>query len=275
MNKDIEKLKILKEIFKDNYDEFINIVSSDQNEINCKSTYPIDNYQNSIIKEKDKELLKYIYKNIRHYFDVNGMYTSKMSEGMAIFVSKAIILKQNNIPDFRHYFTKGNYRHDREIANPFEEMARLLINAIVNDTDLKLGTTSEAVTLQKIQADDRKIFEGLNLAISENSVFDKMTMYDNVDSYIDMCADLEMSDINSEYVNRTTLESNRELLLTQLDRIVDIYNKKIDFEQMLNGYPTQAMSNKMKTQFENKMIYAKRNIGVYEKTKQLVKKSQN
>lgn len=277
MNKEVEKLVVAKEIFDYNYDDFIRIVSSAQTEINDVSTLPIDNYANSIINDKDKDLLKYIYKNIKYYFDVNQMYTSKISEGMAIFVSKAIILNSGNIANLRQYFLRGNHNIERELSNPFEEMSRLLINSIINDSGIGFGngsTTADA-TLKKIKIEDKAVFEGLHLAVTENGVFDRMSMYDSVDNYINMCADLEMSDIDSEHVFSATTKDSRGIILTQIDRIIDIYHTKLDFEQLLTGYPTQSISNKMRSQFENKVLYTKRNMGVYEKTKQLVLKSQH
>lgn len=270
-----ENLSLVKIIFGNHYNEFIETVYLDQDKINNISTLPIDNYKNNIISDKDRELLNYIYKNLKYYFDVNGMYTPKMSEGMAVFVSKAIVLYSNNITNLRNYFSRGNYSMNRELANPFEEISRLLINAIVNENNLKLELNTSTVTLNKIQREDSAILEGLNLAVTKNGVCNKMAMYANLDTYFNMCEDLEISNIDSKHIISATTKGNRGLILTQLDRIIDVYHTKLDFEQMITGYPTLSINNKLKTKFDNKILYTKRNMGVYEKTKQLVKKSQN
>lgn len=277
MKKDLEKLIITKEIFDDKYDEFVDVVSNAQTKIKEISTLPIDNYTNNIICDKD--LLKYIYQNIRYYFDVNNMYLPKISEGMAIFVSKAIILKCNNIENLRQYFSRGNYNMDKCLANPFEEISRLLINSIVIDGKRELGDNSFTTTLKWIEAEDKVIMEGLKSAVTKEGVFNKLisckyTASNNYDNYINIGFDLEISNINSKQVMSATTSDNKDVILTQLGRIVDIYHSKLSVEQFLNGFPTQEMSNRLKKQFENKVLYAKRNIGVYEKTKQLVK-SQN
>lgn len=273
--KKIESLSALKIIFGDNYNNFIRIVSSNQDKVKNISTLPLDNYTNNIIIDKDKELLNYVYQNIKYYFDANLMYTPKIKEGMAIFVSKSIVLYSNNMACLRNYFSRGNYNFDREISNPFEEISRLLINAIINEKKLKFGGNITLSTLEKVKREDNSVFEGLSLAVTKNAVCNKMMMYANLDTYFNICDDLELSNIDSSHIVSATTRYNRDVILTQLDRIIDVYYAKLNFEQIITGYPTQVISKELKVKFDNKMIYAKRNIGVYEKTKQLVKKSQN
>lgn len=269
MNEGIEKLVIAKEVFGNSYNDFIQTVSSNQDEIHSISTSPINNYINSIITKKDRELLDYVYQNIKYYFDVNKMYTPKISEGMAAFVSKGIVLYNNDIANLSRYFSRGNYNADRELANPFEEISRLLVYSLVSDSN-QIIQKDAADTLRKLHSEDKAILYGLNLAVTKNAISNKMNMYAHLDTYVNLCDDLEMSNIDSDHTISATTKDSRGVILTQIDRIIDIYHAKLDFEQMVTGYPSASISNKLKMRFDDKIVLAKRTIGVYEKTKQLV-----
>ena len=274
MNEDITELKnmtALKTVFGNNYDKFVELVSNHQDEINNISTLPIDNYMNSIIVGEDKEKVNYIYKNIKYYFDSNNMYTSKISEGMAILVSKSIILSTNNKGGLRAYFARGNYTVNREIANPYEEISRVLLSSILDDSYVNFNTNNSLMSIRKLNKEDKAILETLNLAVTKNGLFNKFICYGCMKNYADICLDLEISPIDSSDVVSATTKENSEIVLTQLDRVVEMYHKKLGYEQMVSGYPTEAICNKLKSKFDDKVLFAKRSIGVYEKTKRLVK----
>lgn len=277
MNKEVnnlEKLKMAKGIFQDNYERFIELVSNNQEEVSNISTKPIDNYMNNVIKCENRQLLRYFYQDVKYYLNSEKMYTPKIEEGMAILISKAVILESANTTGLINYFSRGDFSMGGELSNPFEEISRVLLYSIKNDSYVCANSDIKSASYDKLQYEDRAVLTALNLAVTKNGVINKFTSYGCGDAYNNLCLDLELSSITSSNVRSATTKENRGLLLNQFDMIFDTYCIKLDYERMITGFPTESTCNKLKSRFEDKLVYTKRNIGVYERTKRLVKMGQ-
>lgn len=270
----VENLEILREIFGNKYDDFIKAVSKRQKLIAQIDTSPIDNYISAMIKDKDMDLLRYVYQNVRYYFLRNTMYTKKLEEGMAVFISKAAVANHDNPANLRNYLSRGDYSTVHDISNPFEEIVRLILGALRKDSYLSPNPDIQFASLAKIKYDDDSIIEVLNLAITRDGISSKISQYGYGEQYGIMIADLEMSNITSDDVNSATTKENSEVLSQQFEQLTDFYHTRIEYERMLNGFLSETTCEKLETRFANKILCAKRNIGMYEQTKQLVKKGQ-
>lgn len=277
MKYSIEELNILKNFLsEEEYNNFINIVSSKQDLINKIYTTPIDNYENAGFTNEDLEKLKYIYQNIRYYLRKNSTYKPKLEEGVAIFVSKAAILMDRQQDSIHTYFMVGNRSYQHNIVNPFEEVARLLINASKREY-FEIANTKNTIDLsiEKLELERASVKEVLAVSISKDGVKTATRQYcmdDMVDSVGEI---LEDSNINSNDIRLATSKQNKGVILNAIDRTIDLYHTRLDFIATISGKIPPHVEESLKTRFENKTIYAKRNIGIYEKTKKLVKESHN
>jgi len=269
----IEKLRVLRTVLNTvEYYDFAKIVIDNQEEVLKISKEPIRNYTTTLIKkEKDKELLEYIYQNIRYYLRQNLTYSKKLEEGIAIFVSKAIVGNYIRPGSVDSYFTLGDYSNQRYICNPFEEVARLLLCAVKDD--YKNYTTSESndiFSIGKTKLEDESLKKVLNLAISKKGIKqDTGCLEHNYISFIEEY--LEYSNITSSNIFSATTKENSKAVLDVVDQITKLYHEKLTLQRMVTSMPTSSTFDKLTSRFENKIIYAKRNIGVYEQTKRLVK----
>lgn len=274
-----KKLEILKSILdEEEYKDFMDTVSNKQEEISSISRKPISNYGSALITEKKNiHLLNYVYRNIRYYLRKKETYLPKLEEGIAIVVSKALVIDEVKNGGMDSYFTFGDRLHQRSLCNPFEEMARLLLCSVKREyveVPLKQDEVVEA-SVNKIKADQKYFKEILKLAISKNELKNSTKCYFDKDIVESIEMDLELSNMNSDDIRSATTKENRGLILYQLDKITDLYHAGLDYKQIMIGIDNQEIFDKLKNKFDNKVIYAKRNIGVYEKTKKLVKGSLN
>ena len=94
----------MKEVFQEEYDSFFEVVTKNQDEVLLIDPAPIDNYENSLIKEEDNNLLKYFYQNIKYYLEKNGTYTPKLQEGFAVLASKVAVMCSSSSVVLNNYF---------------------------------------------------------------------------------------------------------------------------------------------------------------------------
>lgn len=276
MNKNtqnIESLKIAQVIFEEDYEDFIEVVSNNQEEVSKVSTFPIDNYMNNVIDYIDEDLFQYIYQNIKYYLSNKMIYTPKMEEGIAIVVSKSVMLASKNVGTLRNYFSRGDVTPNHDLCNPFEEIARMILYAVKDENLISINSNLKA-SCDKLKLEDKIIKSVLNQAVSKNGIINKFKYHGNVDTYNNICADLELSSVDSNNARSATMMENKEMLQTQFNRIFDLYCTKVDYDKLITGYPSTATCDRLKKRFEDKMVYTKRNVGIYENTKRLVKKGQ-
>ena len=271
----IEQLQILRSILnKREYNDFKKIVLDNQEEVLKISKAPIKNYTSSLIsEEKDRELLEYVYQNIRYYLRQNLVYSKKLEEGIAIFVSKAVVGNYIKPGSIDSYFTLGDYSNQHYICNPFEEVARLLLCTLkdeyANDTT---GEDYDDFYIRRAKLHDASLRKVLNLAISKKGIKQDKGCWEHF-SISSIEQHLECSNITSDNVISATKEENRDIILEVLSQIETLYHTKLSYQTMAAYIPAPSVSDKLKSRFENKIIYAKRNIGVYEQTKRLVKRT--
>ena len=273
--KNIEELKVLKSILnEEEYSNFVSTVSGDQNMITRIKTTPIDNYPSSLITDNESlELLRYIYQNIRYYLLKKGNYRPKLEEGIAILVSKSVLLKKMKNGDINSYFNLGEHSYQGNLVNPFEEIARLLLNASKREY-FELGNINDNVFIassRKIELEQKAIDEILALSLSKTGIQSLTQNYCYEDFVTLVEQVLENSNINSKDIKSATTKSNKGVILDAIDKTIDLYHTKLDYISLIYVIPSATTIEVEKTRFENKTIYAKRNIGVYEKTKRLVK----
>ncbi len=274
-----KRLEILKSILnEEEYKDFMDTVSNKQEEISSISRKPISNYGSALITEKkDIHLLNYVYRNIRYYLRKNEVYLPKLEEGIAIVVSKALVIDEVKNGGMDSYFTFGDRLHQRSLCNPFEEMARLLLCSVKREyveVPLRQDEVGE-VSVNKIKTDQKYFKEVLKLAISKDGLKNSIKRYCDVDFVESIETDLELSNISSDDISSATTKDARELIIYQLEKITELYHTGLGYKKIMTGINNQEIFDKLKTKFDNKVIYAKRNIGVYEKTKKLVKGSLN
>lgn len=273
----IKKLEILKNILNDEeYNDFMNTVSDSQDEIANISNRPIRNYGPVLITDKkDIQLLYYLYRNVRYYLNKNRTYSPKIEEGMAIVISKALVADNSKSSGLDTYFTFGDRVYQSVLCNPFEEMCRLLLCSVKREyVESKRDQTEMLkVSVDKVKNEDKYFKEVLNLAIGKDKLRNSIKRYCDEDVVESIEIDLELSSISSDDISSATTNDARELIIYQLEKITELYHTGLGYKQIMTGVNNEEAFNKLKTKFDNKVIYAKRNMGVYEKTKKLVKKS--
>lgn len=264
------KLEMLQSFFKEeDYNRFLRAVSSNQDKILKVDTRPIDNYRTTVIKEEDISLLKYIYQNVKYYLGNGSNYLPKIEEGLAIFISKVAIIQNYSKALVNSYFSRGDYSKDHEIKNPFEEMSRLLLLSLrpfdVNEQ------YNEKNSIDKIRFENDASINIISLALSQDGLMNIPSNYCYNDIISSIAEELEFSNINSINKMSATKEDNSKIILQQFDKITELYHYNLDFHTIVTGFPTEKYSDMLRTRFNDKIFYAKRNIGIYEHTKKLIK----
>lgn len=268
MNCNIEKLDVFKKVLNDDYETFITISKNEQETITQIDVSPIENYETNLIYDEYKDLLKYYYQNIRNYLDHVGNYSSKLNEGFAIAASKLIILDYVQKTNSSTYVSCGDNFGKHVISNPFEELARLILVSVKPEWFSKNNNNPGMnESIAKIQRDRDSIQEGVSIVLSENGCNNFAKTYYLGDPVKTIGNILEDSNITSKEPNSARTKDNRGVILEQLDIIIDMYYTKLNFSTAISGIPTNSMSETLKRKFDNKVVYARRNIGVYEKTK--------
>ena len=267
----IKESDILKKVFyPNNYEEFLKITTGKEEEISKIDITPITNYESHIIE--DRATLVILYQNIKYYFEQKNMYGTKLQEGMAIAISKAALAYDKNSATLDNYFKRGDVVEYGSICNPFEEIARLLLNATIERKDsipvnakniFKLSTAKLDLTAQtQITA--------IADALDGNKLGKKCTIL-NEDKLSLICDRLDASAVSSRNPISATLLENRQILTEEIDTIIQLYSDRMYFNEMVHGKYLYETSTSLLTKFNNEVLRAKRNIGIYEKTKQLRK----
>lgn len=267
----IKESDILKKVFyPDNYEEFLKITTGKEDEISKIDITPITNYENPIIE--DRAALVVLYQNLKYYFEQKNMYGAKLQEGMAIVISKAALSYDKNSATLDNYFKRGDVVEYGGICNPFEEIARLLLNATMERKDyipldakniFKLSTAKLNLTAQTQIA-------AIADALDGNKLEKKCTILHD-DNLSLICDSLDSSSVTSKSPISATLLENRQVLTDQINVITTLYSDRMYFDEMMRGKYLYETNDALLTKFNNKVLRVKRNIGIYEKTKQLIK----
>jgi len=269
---ELGKFEILKSILtSEEYQDFKNTITGQNDIISNISIAPIENYISNIITDREEvELLKCLYQNIRYYLNAKSMYGPKLEEGMAIVISKALVSNASRNGRAESYFELGDRFFGYDICNPYEETARLLLLAIKREYYESHSTKNYGFAHQ-IRFSHEYLREALNTAMKKDGVKSTIRRYSRDDLYERFEKTLENSDIDANSVISATTKDNRDTMLEILNQIEGIYEAKLHFNALVTGSPTDEMYTKLQNQFSTKITYAKRNIGIYEKTKRLVK----
>lgn len=267
---------VLQDLFNDcGYQDFLNVIADRETEIEKIDVRPVTCFEQSIIEEENIDLFLEVYRNIKCYLETKDEYLPKMQEGMALCISKIAMLNYFCPSRLDYYFKLGDRStsNGRGRKNPFEEFARLILFATrkeywANDfNDKNLLTLS----FSKIKSESNSFLDIATRALDKTEI-DKIIITYSEDNIIDYISeDLEKSDISSDSPNNASRKENREVLNRQFDQLMNFYTSKIEQQALIIGGVSQPFQTKLLTQFENGIVYAKRNIGVYETTKQLKK----
>lgn len=270
--KTVEEQQILQEIFsEDDYQFFLETINGKEEKIEQISNIPIDNYAHNESALIDKELLSKVYKPIKFYLEQNNFYLPKMQEGIAMCASKIAILKHYQA-SYLETYVKGSYFFRKgTISNPFEELVKLLLlslknESIENNFKSKLPGNYKRGTL----SNDSKLYcDVLSQSLNINKFYELVHSNTRENIIEDIGISLEESNITSENPMSACSKENEAVISNQLERIESLHNQKLENEILVGAITSENYYQKLITNFTNAIIYTKRNIGVYEKTKRL------
>lgn len=270
-NKIIEE-KILQGIFsEDDYNIFLDTIKDNEEEIEKVNNSPIDNYEHNENLLIDKKILSNVYKPLKFYLEKNSFYSPKMQEGLALCASKIAVLKYFNAYSLESYVKVSYFYRKGSLSNPFEEIFKLILLSLKNESmvnDFKSKTIGN-YQQGKLSNDSKIYCQVLEKALNKNK-FDEFIRSYTKECVIDDISDsLELSTITSDYPMSATNKENSQIIINQLERIETLHNKKLENEILLGEIQNESYYQKLITNFTNAIIYTKRNIGVYEKTKRL------
>ena len=274
-NKEIEHdLQLLKVVFnQQNYKDLLDLVGDHQEEIFKIDTYPIDHYANKLIRSDHRDTLRYFYQNIKYYLQSKKEYAPKMQEGIAIFASKVAIMQAYYPGSIDNYFRAGDGSLLREMCNPFEEITRLLLCVAKDEywSNPNKAISDYALSFDKLRFEDSAYLKVVQEALNGKELRDKIDFFYSSDILDAISRDLEFSNITSFEPFTATTKDNRGLILEQINRCIDLYHMKVDVGVFTGEIPNCDTRDKLLSKFEDRSFYAKRNIGIYERTKELVK----
>lgn len=265
---------ILKGIFKEeDYLDFLNIVNDKDGEISKIDKCPVINYNHNIIEDCDVDLIVSLYQNIRYYLQEEKFYTPKLAEGISLCATKVAIINYYFPSRLDSYFKMGNRTKSQGKSNPFEEISRLLLCALKEEylpNNFQEQRTRE-LSFGKIEFDNNASIDIIKKSLNKDELLRTVNNYSAKDVIGIIGEDLELSDINSNLPSGASKKENREVLMEQLNRIKDIYTTKLECKAFLGQIISNSFHSKLLLQFDNVIFYARRNIGIYEQTKQLRK----
>lgn len=265
---------IFAKIFEEeDYNKFLNIIDGKENEISNIDKSPIQNFEHNITELCSEDELVFLYQHIKYYLESRNLYTPKLQEGIALCASKAIIIDSLCQPRIDSYLNVGDRLKINGRNNPFEEIARVLLIAVKNEHfSNNFGEKTKIQgPIENLQYENIMFLDVISKAMNKEKL-DKRISYFSKDNVInDIGSDLELSNITSTSPLSVSKQENREILLNQFERIYNLYDSRIDYRVIFGELPNNSLSYNLLTRFSNKIVYARRNVGVYEKTKQLKK----
>lgn len=269
----VKSLELLEAVFrKQDYKDFLELVKDNQEQISRIGTYPIDNYKNKSVSSTHIDMLSYLYQNVKYYLQKKQDYTPKMQEGIAVFASKVAIMNAYYPGNFDSYFRVGDgLNHD--ICNPFEEIARLLLCVAKDEywNNPNKVNNDYSLSFDKLRFEDNACLNVIKKALNGTNLKNSINYYYTIHILNAIEEDLESSNITSFNPLSATTKDNRDLMIEQINRLTDLYHMKVDAGMFVGDIPNVDERDKLVTRFNNRAFYAKRNMGIYEHTKRLVK----
>ena len=220
-----------------------------------------------------------------------------MQEGIAVFASKVAIMNAYYPGNFDSYFRVGDgLNHD--ICNPFEEIARLLLCVAKDEywNNPNKVNNDYSLSFDKLRFEDNACLNVIKKALNGTDLKNSINFYkacgfkveyerpenkfvfislDKIQFMLQEISnddkDLESSNITSFNPLSATTKDNRDLMIEQINRLTDLYHMKVDAGMFVGDIPNVDERDKLVTRFNNRAFYAKRNMGIYEHTKRLVK----
>lgn len=264
-------LSFLKE---DDYQAFLSITKGKEEEISRIDLSGIENFNHQVIPGEYTKQFKELYQSICYYFGKRGFYYPKMQEGIALVISKGIILNRFSPCRMTYYFQLGNRGHFNELANPFEEVARLLLMATKESLGATLAPMQEFKGIAR-NFEDRTYLQMMQTSFNEDCLKKEIHTYAKEEIIDQVGEELELSNIDSKVVHSASSKEASNLLLRQCDIITGILTSKVEQKAFLGELYSLDYRDKLLSRFNNAVVYAKRNIGVYEPTKELKKTYEN
>lgn len=272
----MKSFAILKELFNnEDYEEFLTITNGHETEIKQVNIAPILNFNQEIIRKEDMILLVQTYQYLKYYLEQRGFYTPKMQEGLALCASKVAIINYLNSTSLDSYFKMGNRNFKGEKGNPFEEIVRLLLMATKDDcwsNNFKRNGLAQD-SLKKLDRENASYLNIVKTALDKDLFEKEIRIYCPESTIDDIGLSLEQSNINSTIPSSAGTKENKDVILSQCDRIADIYSHKLDYKIVIGEMLSSDFHNKLLSRFDTAICYTKRNIGVYEPTKMLMKEN--
>lgn len=259
-------------VYQKDYEKFLTTVTGKEEEIEKIDLLPITNYKNSSFGSNKEELAS-LYQYVKYYLEQNGMYKGKLQEGFAIAISKAALSYDNSSSTLDNYFRRGDTVSCGSICNPFEELARLLLNATV-ETPLYIPDEAKNIfqnSASKLRLTTKVQIISVAEAFNGDKMLHKSREHNDIIASIE--SELEESNVQSSNPISATLSENREVLARQVGKIDGLFSDRIYCEQMIKAIYTSDQYEEALTKFYNMSRRARRNIGVYEQTKRLEYKS--
>lgn len=249
------------------YEKFLSSIKDKEEEISKIDITPVTNYKNPFFN--NLEDLITLYQHIKYYFEKNNIYYGKLQEGFALAIAKSSLTYNNNYNALDNYFKRGNSLRGETICNPFEEIARLLLNAIV---EVPLYIPNDAKNIfqnssNKIELNTKIQIISIADAFNGDNMMKKSHFHNNIIDSIE--EELENSNVKSSSPITATLSENKEVLTRQIGKIDGLFSDRLYCEQMIKAIYSPSQYEEVLTKFYNTTRIARRNIGVYEKTKKL------
>jgi len=266
--------KLLKKLFGNKeFIEFSNMMLDMEDKIDKVDTSAICNYDHNILQICDEEEFVTTYKCLKFYLDKINSYSPKMREGLALCATKAAIIDEYCPVRIDNYLCVGDKFSGCDRLNPFEEICRLLLIVVKNERySNNFGEVVDILgTRNDLEKESKLFLHVASASLDEFLLRKKISCFSTDDVITGICDELEKSNISSTDPIGATKKENRDVLINQFDRVYDLYNSKLKYRMLIGDCMTTSLSDKLLTRFDNRITYAKRNIGIYEKTKQLIK----
>jgi len=265
-------LRVCSAVFsREDYKDFLKIVKGNHEIIEEIDLSPVKNYTHSNISiDGQYELLTVVYQHIKYYLEKKNMYEPKLQEGMALCASKAAIISSKGTNRIIGYMDAGDKGVIGDKCNPFEEISRLLLITLRENPNSDFFVKHQS-DLLSAQREVGLFYETIRTALNKRKSKTSFNYYitGNIADLIG--ANLENSWVDSKNPLSATKKENAEILNEQFDLIYDLYETNIALQDLFEGNTRTDFQEKYLSRFQNKIINAKRNIGIYQKTKQLTK----
>lgn len=198
-----------------------------------------------------------------------------MQEGLALCASKVAIINYSNLASLDGYFKIGSWNFKGEKGNPFEEIVKLLL--IATKYDWWSNNLEEKILVKnstdKLNCENASYLNIVKIALNKDLFINEINIYCPASMIDDIGLSLEHFSINSAVPSNASIKENKDVILSQCDRIADVYSHKLDYKTMIGEMLSNDFHNKLLSRFDTVICYTKRNIRVYEPTKRLIKEN--